>query len=204
MRASQPATFQGKRQMPWNTLALTALSTALFWLAGTAPDLLVFDRHSIAAGELWRLFSGHWVHGDTQHAVWNIAALAVLGVLFEARLGWRLPAGLVAGMVAIDAWLWWGMPELTRYCGLSGILNALLAVGLIQLWRDTRDPLVPLVGAGAVLKIAVEGALGMPVFTHIAWPSVPAVHAVGLVAGVLVAKRKRTRMPLTCFSPDIS
>jgi hypothetical protein len=78
------------------------------------------------------------------------------------------------------------MPQLERYCGLSGILNALLAAGLIQLWRETRDRLLPLVGIGAVLKILVEAAAGAAVFTHTAWPSVPVVHAVGLTAGAII------------------
>lgn len=193
MWASEWGPAEDNWSTPWNTLALTLCATAMFGLAGAVPEQLVFDRHSIAAGELWRLFSAHWVHCDLQHALWNIAALAVLGCVFEARLGWRLPAALVAGMVAIDAWLWWGMPELARYCGLSGILNSLLAVALIQLWRDTRDPMVLLAAAGAVAKIVVESVTGTPVFTHTTWPSVPSVHAVGLIAGAVLAIRPKSK-----------
>lgn len=183
----QPTLLQGARRAPWITLALMALASILYFSNGPAPEALVFDRHSIAGGELWRLVTGHWVHSDAQHALWNIAALGALGGLFECTLGWRLPVALATGLVAIDAWLWWSMPAITRYCGLSGMLNALLAAGLIvQLWRETRDPLVMLVGAGAVLKIVVESATGASAFTHTAWPGVPSVHAIGLVAGVLV------------------
>ena len=177
---------QGARRVPGITAGLVALSVALYAIAGPAPELLVYDRHSIAAGELWRLVTGHWVHCDAGHALWNIAALALLGVLFERRLGWRMVAALAVGTIAVDAWLWWAMPQLARYCGLSGILNALLAAGLVQAWRETRDPLLPLVGAGALIKIAVEAAAGAAVFTHTAWPPVPAVHAIGLLAGTLL------------------
>jgi rhomboid family GlyGly-CTERM serine protease len=177
---------QGAWRVPWITAGLVALSIALYAIAGPAPERFVFDRHSIAAGELWRLVTGHWVHCDGGHALWNIAALALLGVLFERSLGWRVVAVLAVGTITIDAWLWWAMPQLARYCGLSGILNALLAAGLVQAWRETRDPLLALVGAGAVIKIAVEAAAGAAVFTHTAWPSVPAVHAIGLVAGTLL------------------
>jgi rhomboid family GlyGly-CTERM serine protease len=178
--------IQGARGAPWITAGLVALSVALYGFAGPAPELFVYDRRGIAAGELWRLVTGHWVHCDAGHALWNIAALALLGVLFERGLGWRVVAALAVGTIAIDAWLWWAMPQLVRYCGLSGILNALLAAGLVQAWRETRDPLLPLVGAGAVVKIAVEAAAGAAVFTHTAWPPVPAVHAIGLLAGTLL------------------
>ena len=77
------------------------------------------------------------------------------------------------------------MPALTRYCGLSGLLNSLLAAGLCMLWRETRDPVVLLVAAGAVAKIAFEGLSGQAVFVDIAWPSVPSVHGVGFAAGLL-------------------
>ena len=186
MQAPATRLLQGIRRVPWITAGLVAISIALFQIAGPAPELFVYDRHSIAAGELWRLFTGHWVHSDAGHATWNIAALALLGVLFERSLGWRLVAALAVGTVAIDAWMWWAMPQLERYCGLSGILNALLAAGLIQVWRETRDPLLPLVGIGAVLKIVVEAAAGAAVFTHTAWPAVPVVHAIGLAAGPVV------------------
>jgi predicted MFS family arabinose efflux permease len=73
------------------------------------------------------------------------------------------------------------------YCGLSGILNSLLFVGLLQMWHDHRHPLVALTAALALLKIAVEAASGQPLLTHTAWPSVPVVHAAGVLCGVVIA-----------------
>jgi rhomboid family GlyGly-CTERM serine protease len=186
-RARRDSPLRGAARAPWISFVLATLSTLLYWCGGGAPEALVFDRDGIAGGEFWRLVTGHWVHSDAQHAVWNIAALAVLGTLFESRLRWRLPAALLAGSAAIDGWMWWCMPGLARYCGLSGILNALLAVGLMQLWREQRDPLVVMVATGAVLKLVVEGATGTAVFTQTAWRAVPAVHAIGLAAGALLA-----------------
>ena len=77
----------------------------------------------------------------------------LLGALFEPRLQWRLPLALLIGTVGVNAWLWWMEPALRYYCGLSGILNSLLIVGLLQLWRDCRDPLVLLTGVAAAAKI---------------------------------------------------
>jgi hypothetical protein len=37
------------------------------------------------------------------------------------------------GTVGVDAWLWWCDPTLRYCCGLSGILNSLLIVGLLHI-----------------------------------------------------------------------
>jgi hypothetical protein len=60
------------------------------------------------------------------------------------------------GTVGVDTWLWWRDPTLRYYCGLSGILNSLLTVGLLQHWRELRHPLILLPGVGAAVKILVE------------------------------------------------
>jgi rhomboid family GlyGly-CTERM serine protease len=179
------------RVLPWRTGLLTLVALALHFGAGPAPAGLVLDRAGVAGGEWWRLLTGHWVHSDADHALWNIAALAFLGALFERLLGGRLVAALALGMLLVDAWVLAGLPELSRYCGLSGILNALLATGLIALWRERSDPWIALVGAGAVLKIAAEAGLGQALFSSTQWDSVPAAHAAGLLAGLIVSMNWR-------------
>jgi rhomboid family GlyGly-CTERM serine protease len=156
-----------------------------YLVLGAAAEAWVFDRVAIAQGEWWRLITGHWVHSDPAHAGWDITALLVLGMVFEVRLQWRLPLALLIGTVGVDAWLWWGVPALRYYCGLSGILNSLLIVGLLQLWGDLRHPLILLTAAGTVAKILVEINTGQAVLTQTAWPSVPTVHAAGFLCGLV-------------------
>jgi len=139
---SQPVACHGGTTLPWRSFLLGTAAIAVYLILGAAPEAWVFDRAAIAHGEWWRLITGHWVHSDLTHAAWDIAALLLLGALFEARLRWRLPLALVAASVGIDVWLWWGDPTLHYYCGLSGILNSLLIVGLLALWRDFRHPLI--------------------------------------------------------------
>jgi rhomboid family GlyGly-CTERM serine protease len=183
--SSEPEGRHGSILLPWRTLLLVMVALVAFLHFGEAPEAWVFDRTAIAQGESWRLVSGHWVHSDLVHAFWDITALLLLGALFESRLQWRLPLALLVAMVGVDVWLWWGDPALQYYCGLSGILNCLLVVGLLQLWRDFRQPLVLLTGVGAALKIVVEINAGQSLLTHTAWPSVPAVHAVGFICGLV-------------------
>jgi len=177
----------GGLMSPWRTLLLTTLALAGYLILGAAPEAWVFDRTAIGQGEVWRLITGHWVHSDFEHALWDIGALGLLGVLFEQRLQWRLLLALAIGTLSVNVWLWWGEADLHDYCGLSGILNSLLAVGLVQLWRDLRHPMVWLIGLGAIAKILLEISSEQALLTQTAWPSVPEVHAVGFLSGLVLA-----------------
>ncbi len=181
----------GAMWWPSRTLLLLALALALWWGLGPAPQSLVYDRAAIAAGEWWRLLSAHWVHSDASHALWDMAALALLGMMFEPVLKQHLFPVLLFASVAVDAWLLWGGgPE--YYCGLSGILNSLLAAGLLALWRQRPHILIPLTGLGLVGKNLVELGGGAMLFSHTAWPGVPEAHLAGMLAGALYA---------ACFTP---
>ena len=183
--AFQADGHHGGITLPWLSILLGAGAVLAYLVLGAAPEAWVFDRVAITQGEWWRLVTGHWVHSDLAHAGWDITALLLLGVVFEVRLQWRLPIALLTGTVGVDAWLWWGDPVLYYYCGLSGILNSLLIVGLMQLWRDCRHPLVVLTGVGAAVKILVEINAGQALLTQTAWSSVPMVHAVGFLCGLV-------------------
>jgi hypothetical protein len=58
--------------------------------------------------------------------------LVLLGWASEPLLRERFWALLGVAALVIDAGLWFGLSGLARYCGLFGLLNALLAAGL---WR---------------------------------------------------------------------
>ena len=172
--------------LPWRTLMLAVVAIWAFLGLGAAPEAWVFDRLAIADGEWWRLVTGHWVHSDGSHAGWDIAMLLLFGVLFEPRLAWRLPLVLLVATLAVDAWLWWGVPDLRWYCGLSGILNGLLIVGLLEWWRKTHHPLMLLTAGAAAMKIAIEIHAGQALLTQTAWPSVPTAHAAGFLCGLVI------------------
>jgi rhomboid family GlyGly-CTERM serine protease len=176
----------GRSRLPWRSLLLAALAIGAWTVYGPAPEAWVYDRLTVGRGEWWRLLTAHWVHSDGSHLLWDVSALLLFGMLFEARLGWQLPLALLAGTIGVDTWLWWGASDLRYYCGLSGVLNAVLVLGLLELWREQRHPLLPMTLAGAALKILLEMQLGEALLTRTAWPSVPAAHAAGYVSGWLL------------------
>ena len=182
----KPGVRHGSVMLPWRTLLLGAVAAIAYLFFGAAPEAWVFDRAAISQGEYWRLATGHWVHSDSLHAFWDISALLLLGALFEPWLKWRMPLALFVTTIGVDVWLWCGEHSLQYYCGLSGILNGLLIVGLLHLWRDFRHPLIWITGTGAVLKIIVEISAGQALLTQTDWPSVPTVHAAGFLSGLVL------------------
>lgn len=126
----------------------------------TARASLRFDRNGIAAGEWWRLATGHIVHLGVAHMLLNVAALVLLWWLVGAGLsvaGWLL---VIASSVAfIDAGLWVLDSGLSWYVGLSGLLHGLFAAGLAVRYR--AEPWESLVlGTLLAAKIVFEQVVG--------------------------------------------
>ncbi len=173
-----------ERSLPWLSFTLAGLMVALFATFGPAPEAWVYDRAAIAAGEWWRLFSGHWVHSDTGHLLWNLGALLLLGSIVESRSRPALIAGLAAGALGVDGLLWFALPELSHYCGLSGALNAVLLLALFAVWRGSSSAVPVLIGVLSLAKIVLELISRQALFTHTAWASVPEAHLAGWLVGL--------------------
>jgi rhomboid family GlyGly-CTERM serine protease len=93
-------------------------------------DTLRYDRAGIAAGEVWRIVTGHFVHLGWSHFALNMAGLGLGTWLFGADRSPRqwLIATLVSAM-ASGAGLWWFSPSIEWCVGLSGVLHGLMVVG---------------------------------------------------------------------------
>jgi rhomboid family GlyGly-CTERM serine protease len=176
----------GKSGRPWLTFGLVALAAGLGWGFGAAPEALTYDREAIAAGEIWRLLTGHFVHSDPGHLAWNAAALYLIGSLLEDFGRRQMGAAIIGGIAAVDLALWFGMPDLEQYCGLSGMLNALLVVTLAEGWQRTRHLLFAGAALVSVLKLVVEAMMGHGLLVQTAWPSTPMAHVAGFLGGTLL------------------
>src|SRR6185369_14778446 len=89
------------RRLPWRSLSLAAvaLATAAF---PRDLSLLAYERSRVASGEVWRLLTAHLVHVGSQHLVWDVLPLLVMGVLWEKALGRRFFAVLGASTLAVS------------------------------------------------------------------------------------------------------
>lgn len=96
--------------------------------------MLLFDRQQILAGELWRIWTAHFVHLNLLHLFLN--AIAALFIYFAFNTKIQLLESLALVLLfspLIGTALLYFYPELSWYSGLSGLLHALAAYGSIRM-----------------------------------------------------------------------
>jgi rhomboid family GlyGly-CTERM serine protease len=146
-----------------------------------------YERAAIEGGQYWRLLSGHLVHLGFGHLWPNVAALLIIGALFDDvfRTADWLRAS-IASAAAIDIGLYVFDPDVTWYVGLSGVLHGLVAGGaLALLLRKQKLGAALALGLGA--KLAFEQLAGPVPFTaeSVGGPVVVAAHLYGAAGGLL-------------------
>jgi len=173
------------QRIPILTISLVTTLFGLYWLV---PDktLLYFSAADIAQGETWRIVTGHFMHADPQHLLWNCLGLAVLGTLIEQRSQSVLWAALGVGIISVSALLLTPFSQLEYYCGLSGVLNTLLLVALWLEWTFTRSWLIIVITCGSIAKAVIEVSQGISIVTHISWPPYAWSHVAGLIGGLII------------------
>lgn len=133
-------------------IVFIAIFMALSLGDDTVRYWLRFDRDAIWDGEIWRVFSGHWVHLGWVHTLLNSA-----GMLLVA---WLLPKGHWKYWLAFwfFASLWttlgvWLDERTGLYVGASGVLHGLLVLAAwYSRWLDdVRRYLMLIIIAGKLI-----------------------------------------------------
>jgi rhomboid family GlyGly-CTERM serine protease len=179
--------------------AIIVAITFLVFVIHSATACLVYDRRGIAAGQVWRLFTGNLVHFSLSHLFFNLIVFALAGWAIESRgyPGFRLFCILSAGLTGATLYIL--SPDMAQYGGLSGI--ACGAVVYLALYGLCERGTWKYLCAGALLltacKILLEYRLGEFLFVNsadAAFVPVPLGHAVGsmtALASFLFAKGAR-------------
>ncbi len=171
------------------TCAAAAIAVAVHAL----PDLssaLIFDRAAIRSGELWRVFSGSWVHYSTEHLRNNVAAVAACGLMLGRRGPGLSLALLPLSSLAIGAGVFALRRDVERFAGLSGIACGLATYAAVSgVSRGGRQAFASWSLLAAVIgKILFELATGSSIFAGAAAPDEHPVlalsHLLGASAGV--------------------
>jgi rhomboid family GlyGly-CTERM serine protease len=178
------------------TLVLTFAAVGAFFVP-SAGDGLEYSSPAIAAGQVWRLATGHLVHWSPGHLWWDASMFALLGALAERRSRGEFVGCLAvaSGTIAMSTWVL--SPETEVFRGLSGIDWALFAWLAVSLageditrgrWKGA------LVGAALcaafVAKTAHEMRTGGSVVVDLESAGVvtfPLAHVAGALAGSVVA-----------------
>jgi rhomboid family GlyGly-CTERM serine protease len=172
-------------------ITLTIIAGALLIAGAPAlQELLIYDRDKILAGEVWRLFTGHFVHLSGEHLVWDIAAFAIIGALIETK-EMRCRFGLLC---LVAPWLISTTslllePPMYRYGGLSAL--AMAAFVFFALRQNSRFVAVSLLTLAAA-KITFELTTSGSIFIATMDPQIRVAslsHLVGALVGVAFTLR---------------
>jgi len=146
------------RQSRWPWLVLLATFAALLVQAVPAwrPSLL-YDRAALAHGEVWRAWTGHFVHFGWPHFVIDTGLLVILGWLMEPKYPCFTRLSLFLMPVFISGSIYLFEPSVTRYGGLSALNLGLLLYAAGQGWRrDWTDWFWPAVLLAYVGELVFE------------------------------------------------
>ncbi len=181
--------YNAKCTMP-HTLTLAIAATLLYWLLGAVPESLILDRSIPWYTEPWRLWAAHLTHSDLGHLTRDVAGLLLVGWLYEplivdgmGRRYWILLGG---GAVLIDLAVLTFVPELDRYCGLSGLINLLIGAGTLAAFAKPGNLVLVCFGLLVLVKVIYEQFSGDALLTNADWPAVPEAHLAGLIAGAVI------------------
>lgn len=180
--------------MPIVTLTLALAAVAIQLIPGWAAAWQ-YERAAIAAGQWWRMLTGHLTHWNMDHLLWDVVMFVVLGVLVERRGHWRLAGISLLSALGISLTAWLAQPDLPSYRGLSGIDTALfvyLACRLLEdAWHDRHWAALVLPTAflaGFALKLGYEVVTGRTLFVaaDAGFVVVALAHVVGASVGAVL------------------
>ena len=150
---------------------------------------------SIGAGQWWRIWTGHLLHFDSNHLIWDLLMFVVLGTACERGRSRTFAVALMVLGALITASLAIYCPEITVYRGLSGIDTGLfvwLVVEQIQhSFSDRRRSkafLWCLALLGLAGKLTFEATTGQTLFVDSnGFQPLVESHLAGLVGGLLIS-----------------
>jgi len=178
------------QRLPWKTLLTIAAAVMVAQFPGWST-WLVYDRSAILAGQVWRMFTGHWVHFSSSHLCYDSVALGIAGWIIETqklpKFGWLC---LLAPWF-ISAALLFLAPQMEIYGGLSALATAALVyLGLCGLLENSSWRWVCLVVlAGVAIKIGAEMLAGHMLFATTANSQITvstASHCFGVAVALML------------------
>jgi hypothetical protein len=204
------------RSWPW--LAFLASLVGLLASVLPAQTLLAFTAHGLRSGEIWRLWTGHFVHYGSAHLWGDWLAFVVWAVLVEGESRRALLLTLLIGAPLLLLALELTCPALGEYRGLSGIDTALVielillrgfvggqdgghGIGprLTRLFGRASLRIVGGLSLCALLaKVSYEFEVGHALLAHdlgLGVKLLPAAHGFGALVGLVIGQACR-RPPL--------
>ncbi|WP_157980684.1 rhombosortase [Aliidiomarina taiwanensis] len=179
-------------------VVLSVFLWVLFLVVLFAPagaESLLYQRHLLER-QIWRVFTGQFMHLDWPHLLLNTAGVWLAWLLFAEHLScrrmlWLLP--VLALGCGIGMWVF--APEIEDYLGFSGVLYGVFAFGAVSdVWQKIKFGRWLLVGV--IVKVSWDYWI-TPVSLLGGDTSelATAAHLLGAVSGVFCAVLCNGGMP---------
>ena len=126
------------KRLPWICGVFWVAACLVALLPVSILELLQYDRERILAGEVWRLYTGHFVHWTASHLLWDVAVFVSCGLMLEWIRRRFLLAILLLGPILISGALMILQPDMSTYRGLSALDMSLFAAICLQAMRYCR------------------------------------------------------------------
>ena len=171
------------------SVSIFSLPAILISFLPELHEILRFDRAALGQGQLWRLWTGHWVHLSHSHLGWNLTAMVLAATWLELiRPNSLLRFAAVAapllslGLLALDA-------NLAFYGGLSGVGTGVITLlGLILIKSRPTDRWMGIALLSLVaFKLAHDALTGTAMLSEFANKDIqttPLAHALGSLLAV--------------------
>ena len=164
-------------------------------------DFLRYSRPEILDGQIWRLFTAHFIHHGWSHLAMNLTGLVLIWMIAGKWLSLNkaLFASIFSTLI-IGLGLLFLNPEISWYVGSSGIIHGLWMMAAIYGLRMQHWDAYALF-ALLMLKLAWEQVLGpIPGSNDMAGlPIIVDAHLYGAVSGLFLALLLNNRLKQSVY-----
>lgn len=170
---------------------IVVLGCLVFYLIPETTIWAVYDREQLLHGDIWRLFTGHFVHFSWRHLFFNLSVFAVLGFLLELRNRWIFLWLIALTTLSCSLYFLLFIPEMSKYRGLSGLVSAAVVyLALNEIRATVRLRFIwVLILILFLVKVGYEIFSGEAVFASGSdsdFIIVPAAHIIGAVMAAFI------------------
>ena len=150
-------------------------------------SILIYDREGILGGEVWRLFSCHWVHFNGWHLLYNLVVFVTVGFILEKNNYYQLLFIYVFSALIISVTLLVLKPDMIFYGGLSGIAICIVYYcALIKMnerhWRWICKGVIICLPIKITIELCSQASM-LPYWGTRSFVMMPISHVMGLIVG---------------------
>ncbi len=152
-------------------------------------ELFIYQKQLLEQGQLWRLFSGHFVHLNDKHLILNLIAWIIiffLGLNYLSLLRWVVLLFILTLSISVS--LYHFASDILYYGGLSGVLHGYFAYILVE-WIKNKQKFAWIILLLLIAKTLIENFsdIGSSTAEYLDLRVVTEVHLIGVFTGILVA-----------------